>query len=359
MKINTSSFFLLCFLSFILLVLTYSNHLDAAKSGNFGIETAQQAAKTAKSPGDFLNLRLEDYNSGQYEKSVKAVEEARKLRPDYDLAYNNISAAYNELGQWNKAREACLMAINLNPRNQLAKNNLDWADKFLLPQKGLWDRFWEVDYWKPHTPNFIDPPLIGKMSFLTLLYLGVILLTVCFLLFRPLTKDNAVKSFLLASIISGILFAARMDYNWFMWMKKDAGLLPLAPADRVTNFEYDSVYEFAAVLKKLIPPGERVKLFCGEDLDGRMNSGHYSKEKIYNPKNENFQRLKIKYHLLPVEITDDSDYVAVFKDNRIFFDPSKKTLIKNGVVVASNVSLLKSFGDNRFIYKIDGSRSTP
>ena len=51
------------------------------------------------------------------------------MRPDYDLAYNNICAAYIELKLWDMAIDACQQAMSLNPDNQLAKNNLAWANR--------------------------------------------------------------------------------------------------------------------------------------------------------------------------------------------------------------------------------------
>ena len=74
-----------------------------------------------------MELSLRYYEAGQYMKSIEAAKEALKLRPDYDLAYNNICAAYNELKQWHSAIEAGERAVKLNPNNQLARNNLAWA----------------------------------------------------------------------------------------------------------------------------------------------------------------------------------------------------------------------------------------
>ncbi|MHB8880791.1 MAG: tetratricopeptide repeat protein [Thermodesulfovibrionales bacterium] len=80
-----------------------------------------------KTPEIFLTLSLNYYRTGQFLKSIEAAREALKLRPDYDLAYNNICAAYNELKQWDKAIEAGEKAVQLNPDNQRARNNLSWA----------------------------------------------------------------------------------------------------------------------------------------------------------------------------------------------------------------------------------------
>lgn len=80
-------------------------------------------------PQYFMQLSLSYYLSGNFEKSITAAQKALQLRPGYDLAYNNICAAYSELKQWDKAIEAGEEAVKLNPDNQLARNNLVWAKK--------------------------------------------------------------------------------------------------------------------------------------------------------------------------------------------------------------------------------------
>lgn len=356
MKINTSSFFLLCFLSFILLVLTYSNHLDAAKSGKFGIETAQQAAKITKSPEYFLNLSLESYNSGQYEKSIKAAEEALMLRPDYDRAYNNICAAYNKVGQWDKAIEAGKKAVELNPGNQLAKNNLAWAtlQKDTSPFSLIWREFWRVDYLTPHTINYIDRLNVKNISFMTCLYFVMILLTICFFLFlKPFQPGNLLKSFLLAGTIAGVLFAARMDYTWLMWWEKDISVLShLSTADKFALIEADNVYGFADEVKKLVPPGERVRLFTDEEDD--QNRG-YKETEFFVVKT--YYVGKIKYHLLPLKLSEKGSYIAVFRSTRVIFNPSDDSLRRNGTLIAMGVKLVKEFGNNTSLYRVEEKRS--
>ncbi len=104
-------------------------YLNAINSGNPQFEIIKESSSASQTPERLLNLSLRYYEAKQFEKSIDAAKEALKLRPDYDLAYNNICAAYNALGQWDKAIEAGEKAIRLNPNNQLAKNNLAWSKK--------------------------------------------------------------------------------------------------------------------------------------------------------------------------------------------------------------------------------------
>ncbi|MBX7181787.1 MAG: hypothetical protein K1X82_06730, partial [Bacteroidia bacterium] len=88
------------------------------------LDVALNAAKQNPSPEAWLNVSLEYYNVGDYKGCVKAAEESLKLNPKYDLAYNNICSAYNMLKEWDKAIEAGKKAVALNPTSQLNKNNL-------------------------------------------------------------------------------------------------------------------------------------------------------------------------------------------------------------------------------------------
>ncbi|MBI3502481.1 MAG: tetratricopeptide repeat protein [Bacteroidetes bacterium] len=99
----------------------------ANKNQKSSLEIALENATNNPTPENYIQLSLEYYNAGKYEECISACEKALKLKPDYDLAYNNICSAYNILGNWDKAIEAGEKAVHLNPTNQLAKNNLRFA----------------------------------------------------------------------------------------------------------------------------------------------------------------------------------------------------------------------------------------
>lgn len=93
------------------------------------LNAAIKAVATNKTPENYINLSLRYYENRQYEKSLEAAQEALKLRPNYDLAYNNICASYNSMKNWDKGAEACLKGLSINPNNKMLKNNLEWALK--------------------------------------------------------------------------------------------------------------------------------------------------------------------------------------------------------------------------------------
>ncbi len=88
------------------------------------IELMEKAVKNDSSAENYLNLSLAYYNNERYLDCVNAAETALKIKPDYDLAYNNICSAYNMLHEWDKAIAAGNKALELNPDNERAKNNL-------------------------------------------------------------------------------------------------------------------------------------------------------------------------------------------------------------------------------------------
>ena len=97
---------------------------------------AHRESKAAKTPEFYLNLSLRYYDAALYVESIKACESALAQRPDYAEAWNNIGAASNRLGRFDKGAAACEEALRLKPDFQLARNNLAYARQMLKKQVG-------------------------------------------------------------------------------------------------------------------------------------------------------------------------------------------------------------------------------
>jgi|GEM_PF-6024565 tetratricopeptide (TPR) repeat protein len=97
--------------------------------GNIQMAIDAATSATEKSPSylTFLNLGLVYYQAGEYQKSVEATQKAIDFDPNQAVAYNNIAAAYGAMGKWDIEIAACEKALQLDPDFQLAKNNLAWA----------------------------------------------------------------------------------------------------------------------------------------------------------------------------------------------------------------------------------------
>jgi Flp pilus assembly protein TadD len=80
-----------------------------------------------QTPESYLGLSLQLYREERYVESIVASRAALALRPDYAEAWNNIGAAYNKLGRYDKAGDACAEALRLKPDFELARNNLTYA----------------------------------------------------------------------------------------------------------------------------------------------------------------------------------------------------------------------------------------
>jgi tetratricopeptide (TPR) repeat protein len=91
-----------------------------------------RAEQTAKTPAQLLDLSLRYHQSRRYLESIRIAQAALKLQPDFPEAYNNLAAAFEELGLWDQAIQAATRAIELKPDFTLARNNLAWS----LSQKG-------------------------------------------------------------------------------------------------------------------------------------------------------------------------------------------------------------------------------
>jgi tetratricopeptide (TPR) repeat protein len=86
-----------------------------------------QASTAGPTAEGYLNQSLVLYQAGKYAESITAAREALKIRPGYAAAWNNITASYNAVYDWDNAIAAGEKAVSLDPANQLARNNLEWA----------------------------------------------------------------------------------------------------------------------------------------------------------------------------------------------------------------------------------------
>ena len=77
---------------------------DAKEQVEFGIKVAQ---------------------SGLWKEAAYRWEKAVKLDPTYGAAWNNLAIAYEQQGNFDKAREAYEKAVELEPKNLLFRQNYD------------------------------------------------------------------------------------------------------------------------------------------------------------------------------------------------------------------------------------------
>lgn len=108
------------------------NDLLAMWRGSNVVSPLQLALETADknpTPENLVALSLAWYNAGEYLQCALTAEKAVALKPDYGYAWNNICAAYNKLGEYEKAVEAGRKAVEFLPGDQLCIGNLAFAEK--------------------------------------------------------------------------------------------------------------------------------------------------------------------------------------------------------------------------------------
>jgi hypothetical protein len=194
----------------------------------------------------------------------------------------------------------------------------------------LWQDFWEFSVIENHAINWIDAPRIGDIRFTVFLYLLLLVLFIAFVVgFRARDRYSLFRAFTFSCIAAGVLFAARMDYMWFMnWRLDQTYLYPKSiPERQALLLPEPWPHVIAAGIKEIIPPGRSVKIYS----------------------NNRFFSLALKYYLLPIEVSDRGSYIVVY-DNAVLFDPARNTLRKENQLIATNAALIYKF-DEVFMYR--------
>jgi tetratricopeptide (TPR) repeat protein len=89
-------------------------------------EALQEELRQLSTSEELLNFSLKCYNEEAYLLCIEAATKSNSIKKS-TFAYNNICAAYNKLGKFNNAIEACNKALEIDRSNSYAKGNLDFA----------------------------------------------------------------------------------------------------------------------------------------------------------------------------------------------------------------------------------------
>jgi tetratricopeptide (TPR) repeat protein len=77
---------------------------------------------------NYINLSLTQYKLKDYQGCIEACQKALELNPKNAIAYNNICSSYNAMKNWQAAAAACKKALDIDPKFERARNNLKWAE---------------------------------------------------------------------------------------------------------------------------------------------------------------------------------------------------------------------------------------
>jgi tetratricopeptide (TPR) repeat protein len=89
--------------------------------------TAEAVLPDSVRAASYMSQSVEFYSKKQYHECIRCDRKALELNPKLSQAYNNICSAYNNLGEWDSAIQACNKAIELSPDFNLAKANLKYS----------------------------------------------------------------------------------------------------------------------------------------------------------------------------------------------------------------------------------------
>jgi len=191
--------------------------------------------------------------------------------------------------------------------------------------------FMQVSDIKGSTINYIYSPSFGRASMMSVFYILFFIIFLCLvLIFWWSRKKLSFKlPFIISGIIIALLFVARMDYKWFfVWLNDTNRIEDAARAERVSLLKGASFGRLADKLKQIVPEGEKVKIIADEDLF----------------------RLRMRYFLLPLLVSDSGKYVLV-DDRSTHYVSSKKVILRGGSVVEQGVEMLGVFENGTVLYK--------
>ncbi|HTA26179.1 MAG TPA: tetratricopeptide repeat protein, partial [Bacteroidia bacterium] len=106
---------------------TAKTYLESSILKKSKIGEAIENIKLHPTSDNYVNLSLLYFNRKNYDSCISTSRHALKIDSTNILAYNNMGSAYNALKQWGKAETAFTHALEINPKFQLAINNLKWS----------------------------------------------------------------------------------------------------------------------------------------------------------------------------------------------------------------------------------------
>jgi hypothetical protein len=203
-----------------------------------------------------------------------------------------------------------------------------------------WGGFWEPDEIDGSTINSVTTPFVGPLSFMTVLYFLVAVVSVAVVL-RSYSKgafrlESALRAVIVSFVVAGVAFTVRMDYNWLkVWQDDFTTLGGREVTERVPLvFEgFADFFEFMDFLRDTVPRGGSLRPAA-------------------KPPHDIFAALA-RYYLFPVDTSESAEYLWVYHDADVSYDEADGTLKRGDKTLAAQVSLVSTFGGGRgAVYRI-------
>lgn len=212
----------------------------------------------------------------------------------------------------------------------------------------LWSGLWEPEIIKASTINAISTPAFGPLNFHFIAYITLACSFVVVFIFLSVKNDFRAGQRLVLALaagffISGLAYAARLDYNWLMLWREDAKRLggkttneKVAAVYGVYGADYSDFFAFIASAKASVPKGEKVK-------------------PLYRGADENMLTIG-KYFFLPVETSGSAKYTWVFAGGGegLSFDPASNTLKSGGNAIIAGVRPATAYKNKGMLLEPEG-----
>jgi tetratricopeptide (TPR) repeat protein len=103
------------------------------------IQDAKNLAESQPTDINYVNLGLLYVNNNQHNEAVDANLKAIQLNPNNAVAHNNLGYTFNLMGKWKEAISEFEISLALQPDFELAKNNMAWAKEELAKKNQALD----------------------------------------------------------------------------------------------------------------------------------------------------------------------------------------------------------------------------
>ncbi|MFQ5441719.1 MAG: hypothetical protein ACE5EB_03235 [Thermodesulfobacteriota bacterium] len=206
----------------------------------------------------------------------------------------------------------------------------------------LWEEFLRPDMITNFTVASVTTPMVGGLTFLSALYILIILLlgtafgVVFFTRKGARRRRSFLKAFILVFLVGGFVFAVRMDYNWLMIWRGDAAALHGEPVGvrirEVNNRDLDNFLDFMDFMESTVPAGKTIAP-AALSADSPLAA-------------------MARYYLLPMEVSSEPDFLWSFADKDLRLDASSGVLYRGGKKASAPVRVFKEFAANAVIFEV-------
>ncbi len=119
---------------------SYKASTQSGDNGNAssadGLANLLNSTKQNPSYEAYLGLGVAYYNTHRYQEAIDAWQNGLQYKPNSEVLYSNMGAAYGCMNKWQEQKAACEKALSINPGFALAQNNLKWANSELAKLGG-------------------------------------------------------------------------------------------------------------------------------------------------------------------------------------------------------------------------------